>query len=116
LPKRLRLPYRIAMETFAGNYEESAIDAYVKVLDVSANMGIYNRWIRLCEDALNQLRKKKKINALTIFSKRRMLYSTILPKMDNVKLRKKKKRVIKIKRKKYLPGKIKKLNLMKDGK
>lgn len=87
LPKRLWGQYKMAIEGFAARFEEVAIDAYDGVLKKSASMGLYNEWVRLCEDKRNEInRKQGNVNPLTIFSKRLQKYWLVEPVPTNLKL------------------------------
>jgi hypothetical protein len=87
LPKRLHPMYKAALENVALQWEESALDAYSGVLKKSAELGLYNEWVRLCETSYNTLsRKKGKINPYTIMSKRIIQYSTVEPRLTDLRL------------------------------
>ncbi len=87
LPQRLWGQYKMAIEGFAARFEEVAIDAYDGVLKKSASMGLYNEWVRLCEDKRNEInRKQGNVNPHTIFSKRLQKYWLVEPVPTNLKL------------------------------
>ena len=79
--------YKAALENVALQWEEQALDAYAGVLKKSAQLGLYNEWVRLCEKARNKLaRKKNRINPHTIFSKRRSEYALVEPSLAKLRL------------------------------
>lgn len=75
-----KMKYKMFMENFAARFEEPAIDAYENVLKKSAELGLYNEWVRRCEKAKNELtRKSGRINPYTIFSRRKAAFWLVEP-------------------------------------
>jgi tetratricopeptide (TPR) repeat protein len=86
LPQRLWPEYKMALENFAANFEEIALEAYGNVLTRSAELGLYNEWVRRCEDARNEInRRQGSINPHTIFSQREQNYWLLEPALTEIR-------------------------------
>lgn len=79
--------YRRELNQFVMQMEERALSTYRLVLQKSAQLGLYNAWVKRCErarDALN--RRPGRINPHTIFSVRSLQYWLSEPSMMRVTL------------------------------
>lgn len=64
--------YRQLLQQRIIRYEDIALNFYRRVLQESARLGSYNRWVRRCEAAKNDLmRQRGRVNPFTIFQQRR---------------------------------------------
>ena len=87
LPKRLHMQYKMILENTALQWEDKALEAYTGVLQTSSKLGVYNEWVRKCEDARNEIKRQKgRLNPLTIFSKRKNVFWLVEPNLKKVRL------------------------------
>jgi tetratricopeptide (TPR) repeat protein len=69
---RLARRYRELLRMRMVRMEDRALAMYEQVLRLSARFGVYNRWVRACEQARNALTgKRNKVNPFTIFQRRK---------------------------------------------
>lgn len=86
LPQSLWPQYKMAIEGYAARFEEIAIDTYDGVLKRSASLGLYNEWVRACEDKRNEInRKEGSVNPHTVLSQRKQLFWLVEPVPGNIR-------------------------------
>lgn len=87
LPQSLWPQYKMAIEGYAARFEEIAIDSYDGVLKQSAAIGLYNEWVRACEDKRNEInRKEGSVNPHTVLSQRKQLFWLVEPTPADVNI------------------------------